>query len=95
MWDRINRSIEIFDLYYLFSGKNVHEQAELFNKMLLNVFHNFIPNKVIICDDKDPPCINQVVTKPKNWLGGKPGYFSVKEILTTLIMLFWILLHNL
>ena len=28
--DSINRSIEIFDWSYLFSGKNVHEQVELF-----------------------------------------------------------------
>ena len=45
--DSINRSIEIFDWSYLFSGKNVHEQVELFKKMLLNIFHNFIPNKMI------------------------------------------------
>ena len=35
----------------LFSGKNVYEQVELFNKTLLNIFHNFIPNN-IVCDDR-------------------------------------------
>ena len=62
--DSINRSIEIFDWSYLFSGKNkVHEQVELFNKTLLNIFHNFIFNKIILCDDKDPPWKNDKIKK--------------------------------
>ena len=32
----------------------MHEQVKLFNKTLLNIFHNFISNKFILCDDKDP-----------------------------------------
>ena len=46
--DLINRSIESVDWSKFFSGKNVHEQVELFNKTLLNIFHNFIPNKIIV-----------------------------------------------
>ena len=49
----------------------MHEQVELFNKTLLNIFHNFIPNKIILCDDKDPPWMNDEVKnliKRKNWL---------------------------
>ena len=69
--DSINHSIEIFDCYSLFSGKNVHEQVELFNKTLLNIFHNFVPDKIILCDDKDPPWMNDEIKnliKRKNWL---------------------------
>ena len=70
--DSINRSIEIFDWSSLFSGKNVHEQeVELFNKTLLNIFHNFVPDKIISCDDKDPPWMNDEIKnliKRKNWL---------------------------
>ena len=61
--DLINRSIESFDWSKLFSGKNVHEQVELFNKTLLNIFHNFIPNKIIVCDDRDPPWMNDEIKK--------------------------------
>ena len=32
----------------------MHEQVELCSKTLLNIFHNFIPSKIILCDDKDP-----------------------------------------
>ena len=38
--DLINHSIESFDWSKLFSGKNVYEQVELFNKTLLDIFHN-------------------------------------------------------
>ena len=31
--------------------------------MLLNIFHNFVPNKIILCDDKDPPCMNDKIKK--------------------------------
>ena len=41
MLDRINRSIKIFDLRYLFSGKNVHEQAELFQQNVTKYFSEF------------------------------------------------------
>ena len=50
-----NYSIESFDWSKLFSGKNVHGQVELFNKTLLNIFHNFLPNKIIVCNDRDLP----------------------------------------
>ena len=87
--DSINCSIEIFDWSYLFSGKNVHEQVELFKKMLLNIFHNFIPNKMVLCDDKDPPWMNDEIknlTKRKNWLfqcqrkSGNLDYVSLNSI---------------
>ena len=32
------------------------------NKTMLNIFHNFIPNNNIICNDKeDPPCFNNQI----------------------------------
>ena len=41
--------------------KNVSEQLYLFNKAMLNTFHNFIPNKNIICTDKDPLWFNNQI----------------------------------
>ena len=91
--DSINRSIEIFDWFYIFSGKDVHEQVELFNKTLLNIFHNFIPNKIILCDDKDPPWMNDEIKnliKRKNWLfqcqrkSGNLDYASLSSITQTM-----------
>ena len=65
--DLINHSIESFDWSNLFSGKNVHEQIELFNK----IPKHFIPNKIIVDDDRDPPWMNNEITKiikRKSWL---------------------------
>ena len=50
------------DWQSLFLRKNVlHQQVEIFNKTLLNIFHNYIPNTFILCDDKDPPWINEEI----------------------------------
>ena len=49
----------------------MHKQVELFNKTLLNIFNYFIPNKIISCDDKDAPWMNDKIKKlivRKNWL---------------------------
>ena len=53
--DMINRAIELFDWGKVLEGKNVHDQVCLFNKAILNIFHNFIFNKTITCGDKEPP----------------------------------------
>ena len=40
-------------------------------KYLLNIFRNFIPNKIIACDDRDPPWMNDEIKKMikrKKWL---------------------------
>ena len=59
----INRAIDIFDWGNSFEGKNVHEQIHIFNKTILNTFHNYIPNKTILCNDKDPPWFNNEIRK--------------------------------
>ena len=48
---------------FLFSDKNVHEQAVIFNQTLMNIFSNYIPNILITVDDKDPPRMNEYVKK--------------------------------
>ena len=57
----INRAIDIFDWGNSFEGKNVHEQVHFINKTILNIFHNYIPNKTILCNDKDPPWFNNEI----------------------------------
>ena len=59
----INRAIDIFDWVNSFKGKNVHEQVHFFNKTILNIFHNYIPNKTILCNDKDPPWFNNEIRR--------------------------------
>ena len=57
----INCAIENCDCPSLFLGRSVHQQVEIFNKTLLNILHNYIPNKFISCDDKDLPWINEEI----------------------------------
>ena len=51
------------NLNSLFAHKNVHEQVVIFNQTLMNVFSNYIPNKLITVDDKDPPWMNEYIKK--------------------------------
>ena len=47
----------------------MHEQVIIFNKTILNIFHNFIPYQII--DNKDPHWMNdeiKTLIKRKNWL---------------------------
>ena len=41
------------------SNKNSNEQILLLNRTILNISHNFIPNKIILCDDRDPLWMNE------------------------------------
>ena len=59
----INRVIDIFDWGNLFEGKNVYEQVHFFNKTIPNIFHNYIPNKTILCNDKDLSWLNNEIRK--------------------------------
>ena len=60
-FDLINKAIENFDWNKLFSGQDIHDQVNLFDTTILNIFRNFIPNKVVLCDDKEPAWVNEEV----------------------------------
>ena len=59
--DCIKKSLNSIDWDFVFSNKNVHQQAQYLNKVLMNVFTNYIPNKLITIDDKDPPWMNDEI----------------------------------
>ena len=61
--DAIKKAIELVNWNSLFSHKNVHEQVAIFNQTLMNIFSNYIPNKFITIDDKDPPWINEYIKR--------------------------------
>ena len=47
------RVIDRFDWLRAWSNVNVDEKGSYFTKLLLNIIHNFIPYKTIVCDDRD------------------------------------------
>ena len=51
----------------MFANKSVHDQVNIFNKTLINVFLNFIPNKTVVFDDKDPPWMNEILENKVKW----------------------------
>ena len=61
--DAIKRATELVNWNSSFSHKNVHEQVIIFNQTLMNVVSNYIPNKLITIDDKDPPWMNDYIKR--------------------------------
>ena len=50
----IVKALDQVDWNILFFNKNVHEQFSIPNVTLINVFSNFIPNKLVTFNDNDP-----------------------------------------
>ena len=62
VWDYKNasaestqRSISSIDWDFLFWRKSINKKVDILNECLTNIFHNFVPNKVIKCDYRQPP----------------------------------------
>ena len=55
----IQNALNIIDWSKLFSNANFEKQVNILNGTLFNIFANFVRNKVITVDDRDPPWINE------------------------------------
>ena len=60
-------ALQNVDWHRFFAKKTVHQQVNLLNEIILNIFTNFVPNKVITCDDRDPPWINDNIKNKIKW----------------------------
>ena len=49
------------------SFKNVHQQVNIFNETIINIFSNLIPNKLVPFDDKDPPWMTEKLKEKIKW----------------------------
>ena len=74
MWDykkadtnSIRRAVKQVNWESLFQNKSVHEQVLILNKTLLDVFSNYVPNKIVTFNDKDPPWMTQNLKSQINW----------------------------
>ena len=59
--EQINRAISSFDWHRALSPLDVNKQVELFNEIILNIFRNFIPNKIVKHSSKDSPWISKEI----------------------------------
>ena len=64
--DSIQKALKQINWRFLFSNKSVHQQIEILNNTLMNVFSNFIPNKFVTFNENDPPWI-RVFKKKIKW----------------------------
>ena len=62
--------MEVFSWEKLFQHKNIHDQLKLFNETIVNIVSNYIPNKFITCNDKDPPWLNDHIKRLINLKNG-------------------------
>ena len=51
----------------MFSYKNVHQQVHIFNKTTINIFSNFILNKLVTFDDKNPLWMTEKLKEKIKW----------------------------
>ena len=59
--DQIRKPIEQLLWNRSFKYLEANEMAFLFNRTIKNILSNYIPHEIIICDDRDPPWINNRV----------------------------------
>ena len=53
--ESIQRSISSIDWDFLFWGKYINKKVDILNECLTNTFHNFVPNRMIKCEYRQPP----------------------------------------
>ena len=54
--DKIRSALENIDWPTIFAGLDVDDMTQLlFTFKCLNILSQYIPNKIITCDDRDPP----------------------------------------
>ena len=51
----------------MFYYENVHQQVNNFYKTTINIFSNFIPNKLVSFVDKDPPWTKEKLKEKIKW----------------------------
>ena len=71
--ENIKKAISSFDWNKAFENLSVDEKVDFLNKTLLNIFRNYILNKKIKCDYRQPPWMKDNIKKSlkerseKNW----------------------------
>ena len=58
---KIRKALDLINGERLFNNKNINEQVSILNETILNVFSNYVPNKYIAIDHKDPVWMNETI----------------------------------
>ena len=65
--DNIKNSIKSVNWEFLLNNKTVNGQVPVFNQAIINIFSNFIPNKLVTFNDRDSPWMNDFVKNKIKW----------------------------
>ena len=63
----IQKSIKSLNWDTLFHNKTVNKQVSIFNETIMNIFSNFVPNKLVTFDDSNPPWMNDFIKNKIKW----------------------------
>ena len=55
----IQKALDLVNWKRLCDQKDINAQVVAFNKTILNIFHNYVPNKYITVNDKDAVWMNE------------------------------------
>ena len=91
--EKVRKALDLVNWERLFNKRDIDAQIAVFNKTILNVFRNYVPNKYISVDDKDPVWMNESIKlkiKEKNNMykkyiqsGRLESNFLLLEVLVT------------
>ena len=90
--DSIQKALKQINRKFFFSNKPVHQQVDILNNTLMNLSSNFIPNKLVTFNEKDPPWMSQYLKKQikqhkkiyAEYLNGKNGsvdYITLQNVM--------------
>ena len=59
--EQIFHAVNNFDWNRAFENLDIDAQIKLFNETVINIFTNYVPHKTIVCNDRDPPWIDDSI----------------------------------
>ena len=65
--ESIQKSVKLVNWETLFNNKAVNKQVSIFNETIMNIFSNFVPNKLVTFDDSDFPWMNEFIKNKIKW----------------------------
>ena len=65
--ESIQKSIKSVNWDTLFYNKIVTRQVSIFNETIMNIFSNFVPNKLVTFDDSNSPWMNDFMKNKIKW----------------------------
>ena len=58
---KISKALDSVNWERLFDKKDLNSQVVTLNEIILNVFRNYVPNKYITINDKNPVWMNEII----------------------------------